>query len=72
MNRPSINIVVQVLCCVATLIMLLLCIWAIRDAWFPTEIIIQKHPDPNDQFYLFNRQLTFIAGALSIVAFLPV
>ena len=71
MNRPSINIVVQFFSVVATLMMLALCVWAIRDAWFPTEIILQKHPDPNDHFYLVNRQLTFFAGALSVVAFLP-
>lgn len=48
----------------------LLCAWAIKDGWFPSESVIEKHGLPaegKDSFYLFNRSLTFLSGVGSIV-----
>jgi hypothetical protein len=48
----------------------LLCVWAIRDGWFPTESTITKHgpPDqPLDSFYLFNQSLAVLSGVGTVV-----
>ena len=48
----------------------LLCAWAVRDGWFPTEAKIVKHGTPSeplDSFYLFNKSLAFLSGLGSVV-----
>ena len=72
MNRPAVNIVVQFFAAVSMFIMLALCVWAIRDGWFPTEAILIRHPDPDDMFYLYNRQLALWSGVLAIVSITPI
>ena len=50
----------------------LLCIWALRDGWFPSESKILKHgppdsPNAGDSFYLFNQSLTYLAGIGAVI-----
>jgi hypothetical protein len=50
----------------------LLCIWAIRDGWFPTEAKITAYgppdnPNPGAHFYSFNQSLAYLSGIGSIV-----
>jgi hypothetical protein len=57
---------------VGSICLALLCVWAIRDGWFPTESKIEMHgtpdnPHPGDHFYHFNRSLTYLSGIGSIV-----
>lgn len=49
-----------------------LCLWAIRDGWFPAESKILSHgpadnPNPGDHFYSFNRSLAWLSGIASLV-----
>ena len=48
----------------------LLCAWALKDGWFPSEGVINKHGVPGesqDHFYTFNRSLAYLSGVGSIV-----
>ena len=36
--------------------------WAVRDGWFPSEKVLQKHPDPSSGFYLFNKVMAIGTG----------
>lgn len=55
MNKPPINNVVKVLFYISGILWGFICVWAIRDGWFPTEKILLKHPSPNDNFYTINK-----------------
>ena len=55
-----------------SIVLAVLCIWAIRDGWFPTESKIEQHglpesPNEGDHFYPFNRSLAYLSGIGSIV-----
>lgn len=60
------------------LLLLALCLWAIRDGWFPTESKIEKHgtwlaplDDEGWRFYVFNRILAVGSGiGAAVCAFL--
>ncbi|NCC51407.1 MAG: hypothetical protein EOM20_09350 [Spartobacteria bacterium] len=45
---------------ITAVVMLVLCIWAVLDGWFPSEKVLERHPDPTDGFYLFNKSLAII------------
>ncbi|MCC5848895.1 MAG: hypothetical protein JJU29_12470 [Verrucomicrobia bacterium] len=54
--------------------LLILCLWCIRDGWFPPESKIEKYPDvPTEtwslalgyEFYRFNRVTAIITGIAS-------
>lgn len=50
-----------------SVVLALLCLWAIRDGWFPTESKITAHgpahdPLPGHHFYIFNRSLAYLSG----------
>lgn len=50
----------------------LLCLWAIRDGWFPPASKVLAHgapeaPNPGDGFYAFNRSLAWLSGIGSLV-----
>jgi hypothetical protein len=38
-------------------------LWCVRDGWFPSASVLDKHPSPGDSFYLFNR----ICAVISLV-----
>lgn len=43
-------------------------LYAAWDGWFPRASVIQKHPDPGEWFYMFNKILavaSFIGSALA-------
>jgi multidrug resistance efflux pump len=44
MKRPQVHIWTIIYLFLNTIPLLLLCLWAMRDAWFPTEKILSKHP----------------------------
>lgn len=46
-----------------SIILALFAIWFIKDGWFPTEAILEKHPDPSDSYYLFNKS----SGIISVI-----
>lgn len=48
-----------------------MCLWAIKDGWFPSEKVLIRHPETDANFYLFNQSLTYISGVLTIVATAP-
>jgi len=53
-------------------VLALLCVWAIRDGWFPPPSKIAAHgtmdnPNPGDHFYSFNHSLAYLAGIGSLV-----
>jgi hypothetical protein len=52
---------------IAAIILFLLSLWFIRDGWFPTAGILEKHPDPQDSFYLFNKSMSVILLIASAV-----
>jgi hypothetical protein len=57
---------------VGSIFLALLCVWAIRDGWFPSGSKIEMHglpsaPNDGDHFYPFNRSLTFLSGIGSVV-----
>lgn len=48
----------------------LLCLWAVRDGWFPTEAKIEQHgppEEPLDSFYIFNQSLAVLSGVGAVV-----
>lgn len=47
---------------IAAIALALFSIWCIRDGWFPTEAIKEKHK-PEESFYLFNQ----ICGVASLI-----
>ncbi len=51
--------------------MLLLCLWAVKDGWFPSEKVLIRHPETEDQFYIFNQLLAYVSGVLAIIATFP-
>jgi len=57
---------------VGSIVLAFLCVWAIRDGWFPPESKIEMHgtpaePNQGDHFYQFNRSLAYLSGIGSIV-----
>ncbi len=36
---------------VASIALLLLCLWAVRDGWFPTQSILEKHPQTSQTIF---------------------
>jgi len=55
-----------------SIVLALLCIWAIRDGWFPSPSKIAKHgpmdnPNLGDTFYQFNHTVAYLSGIGSLV-----
>lgn len=55
-----------------SIVLFVLCLWAVRDGWFPAESKILAHgpadaPHEGDHFYPFNRTLAVLSGLGSIV-----
>ena len=45
-----------------SLILLAIGLWAVKDAWFPSDATLLKHPlDKDANFYLFNKSLAFLS-----------
>jgi hypothetical protein len=40
--------------------MLIFAVWFVWDGWFPSERVLEKHPDPQDHFYLFNKSVAIL------------
>ena len=69
MKRPLINSVVKLWFLIICFVWIFICLWCIRDAYFPTQEILQKHPLSTDNFYLFNKLLALVSpfiGALHL------
>lgn len=54
------------------IVLAVLCLWAVRDGWFPPESKILAHgtpaePHDGDHFYAFNRTLAYLSGIGSLV-----
>jgi hypothetical protein len=45
---------------IAAIIMLIFAVWFVWDGWFPSERVLEKHPDPQDHFYLFNKSVAIL------------
>ena len=71
MKRPQVHIWTILYFLLGTAPFLLLCLWAVKDGWFPSEKVLMKHPDPSDHFYSFNQSLAVISGLLAFAATLP-
>jgi len=70
MKTPTITKVVRILLLIQGLIwVFVICGWAIFDAYFPTEEVLLKHPNPDDPFYMFNKTLAFISPFIGIFHF---
>lgn len=54
-----------------TSVFLFLCLWSVKDGWYPSEKVLMKHPDPADTFYTFNQTLAYVTGLLTLAATLP-
>ena len=71
MNRPKINswatffFTLNALGCFAFLA------WAIKDGWFPSELVLAKHQESTDTFYLFNKTLSFVMIPISVISVFP-
>lgn len=48
----------------AAVILLVLSVWFIWDGWFPRASVLERHPEPSDHFYLFNKSV----GVLFLVS----
>jgi len=72
MEKPRVNFWAVFYFSLWTVPMLILCIWSIRDGWFPSEKILLKHPYPADTFYAFNKTLSVISGGFSFLATTPI
>jgi hypothetical protein len=66
MEKPKINKILRILFLIGGIFLLLLCLWSIRDGYFPTEAILKHHPSPSDNFYLFNKVLAGVSLLLGI------
>ena len=71
MNRPKINSWAKFFFILNALVFLGLMAWAIKDGWFPSERVLVKHPNPTDQFYAFNKMLTFMVIPFFIINAYP-
>lgn len=54
------------------IVLALICIWAIKDGWFPSPSKIARHGSPDspnlaDHFYAFNHSLAYLSGVGSLV-----
>ncbi len=72
MKRPQVHVWAFVFFSAGVIPLILICAWAIRDGWFPTERILEKHPDPSDNFYAFNYWLAIITGGLIPLMLTPI
>lgn len=72
MKRPRVHIWTFIYFFLGTASFLFLCLWSIKDGWFPSEIVLRKHPDPSDHFYLFNQSLSVYSGVLFLLATIPI
>ncbi|MCF7838199.1 MAG: hypothetical protein K9N49_06175 [Candidatus Marinimicrobia bacterium] len=52
---------------VAAIFLGLLCAWSIWDGWFTPAHFLEKYPDPQDSFYLFNKSMAFLSGIAALV-----
>jgi hypothetical protein len=42
--------------------LLALCLWCVKDGWFPAQSLLDKHPlDKDTNFYLFNKSLALLS-----------
>jgi hypothetical protein len=71
MKRPQVHIWAIIYFIFGTASFLFLCLWAIRDGWFPSERVLWEHPDSTDSFYGFNKSLAVISGVLTIFTAIP-
>lgn len=72
MKRPNVHIWTIVYFFLNLAPFLLLCLWAVKDGWFPSERVLLKHPDPIDHFYAFNQSLAVISAGLALLATTPI
>ena len=70
MKKPAVNNVVKVLFLISGVMWIYICLWSLRDAYFPTESILQKHPPSSDGFYAFNKVLALVSTFIGTVLFL--
>ncbi len=49
------------------IILLLLGLWCVKDGWFPSESVLERHPEKSDHFYLFNKSLAILSLGGAIV-----
>lgn len=71
LKRPPVHIWTIIYFFLGTGVFLFLCLWSIKDGWYPSERVLVKHPDPSDSFYAFNQSLAIATGILTLVATLP-
>ncbi|MDF7801772.1 hypothetical protein P4C99_20000 [Pontiellaceae bacterium B1224] len=71
MKRPQVHIWTGIYFAMGTLPLLLMCFWSIADGWFPSEPVLAKHPDPADNFYLFNKSLAYATALLTLLSSAP-
>lgn len=45
---------------IAALVLFVLCLWFGWDGWFPRDVVLERHPDPGDSFYGFNKSLALV------------
>lgn len=43
-------------------------LWCARDGWFPPPSVLEKHPDPDEGFYLFNQVFAVLFGLGALVS----
>ncbi len=60
MKKPVINKVMFIYLLLSGVLIFIFCLWSIKDAFFPSDLVLQKHPDPGDSFYLFNKVVAII------------
>lgn len=71
MKRPHVHIWTIIYFILSTAPFVFFCLWAIKDGWFPSEKVLMKHPESDEQFYVFNQSLAYFSGVLTLVATTP-
>ena len=71
MKRPQLHIWTTLYFFLNAIPFLLLCLWAIKDGWFPSEKVLMKHPESDSEFYIFNQTMAYFCGTMAILSTLP-
>lgn len=70
--RPKVNAWANFFFCSTLLAIVGLCLWAFADGWFPGEMVLKKHPEPQDEFYAFNKILAITLFPFIFIFAVPV
>ncbi|MBN1269110.1 MAG: hypothetical protein JXB04_05940 [Kiritimatiellae bacterium] len=52
---------------IAAVVLIIFSVFFVWDGWFPRQGVLEKHPDPHESFYLFNKSVAVLMIVSAVV-----